>query len=71
MGCLQQAARQAPTTHPRTVGKSLGAGVMGVQCIESLVLARPAEESRVSAGQEVGMSQRTDLLNTFAGYRPL
>lgn len=66
---------QAITIHPRsgTVGKSLGVGgwVTGVQSIESLVLTRPAEDSRVSTGQEVGVSQQTELLNTFAGYRLL
>lgn len=49
---------QTTTTHPRsgTMEKSLGRGVTGVQCIQSLALVRPAEEGRVSAGQEVGVS---------------
>lgn len=46
-------------------------GATGVQCTESLALDRPAEESRGSAGQEVGVNQQTELLNTFAGDRPL
>lgn len=60
---LSRLQLQAINTHPRsgTVGKSLGVGgwVTGVQNIESLVLARSAEDNRVSPGQEVGVSQQS------------
>lgn len=46
-------------------------GVTGVQCVAGPALVLLTEESRVSVGPELGVSQQTELLNTFAGSRLL
>lgn len=42
-----------------------------MQCTEGLAVAKPAEESRESAAQDLGLSWQMQLLNRLAGYRLL
>lgn len=38
-----------------------------MQCVAGPALVLPTEESRVFVGPELGVSQQTELLNTFTG----